>query len=837
MDPVEDVKRSLLMLLRIYCSKNVKFSSSIQVKVNISFVVDSGSEIRVQAEDTFQAETFRENILETWELPRTCFQSNTEQVTSLSSATRTPGHVNEINGKKSVASNVDEESASDVTVKKEGGLEIAITNGNDKEADEITHVIPSSPPSNTEDKRSLKENASQCPLCPSNFQSKIAVEKHLRQEHDIGNMYICTFCDEICPSNAAFLRHMQKKHRVNLDTAADDKNLTTVKRKSKGRKPVPEKVIADSLKRVSPREKKNQTVKTNSFAKQVGDDFKEKTSKRRSEKDPFSSSKARTRASKSTLKLNARQETAHNSTVCPNCGKEYKSKRALRRHIANIHELKRWQCDMCGKCFTSKESLYHHKRGIHGNEKPYKCAECNATFNFNHSLKLHLLKHSGTRPYACNLCGKTYLTSNHLKIHMQALHGERKGFFCKDCGKQFSYLTSLRMHEMSHGDRRPFQCSVCNKGFVNSQALKYHTESKHASGESYKCDICFKTYKTKFLMKAHRRRHTEDGTRYMCDICGRQFMYKSTLDVHTAVHNEEKSFTCNECGKSFKTYATLYSHKYVHKTETPYTCSACGKSFKTKERCKAHERRHSGAKPYKCLTCGRCFPDKGGLSKHQRSVHTEVKKFVCDICGKACSRADNLRVHMKIHSKSGSETITNLINQKDDTVENVIGHSKTFSQRSFCNTGKVKPEQGISAVHKNELHNPSSSSHPVDGTSASCTPLMHLMVGDAHSLMQQKHHSQSLLTSLSTMDISLLQQNKLHNLSSNIPSVKVVPTGSPNTLLPIHVPNTNGNSNTTAINIQEGNTLPVSTQPYMYTWPYFYQTDGQQPDQSGFYHQ
>ncbi|KAL3864372.1 hypothetical protein ACJMK2_006062 [Sinanodonta woodiana] len=834
MDPVEDVKRSLLMLLRIYCSKNVKFSSSIQVKVNISFVVDSGSEIRVQAEDTFQAETFRENILETDELPRKCFQSSTKQESSVPSVTIIPGHVNKISGTKSVASNVDDELASDVTVKKEGNLEIDNDNRNDKEADEISHVILSSPPCNAKDKQGLQENGFQCPLCPTKFHSKIDVEKHLRQEHDIGNVYICTFCDEICPSNAAFLRHMQKKHKINADTAADDKNSTTVKRKKRGRKPVPEKVIADSFKRISPREKKNQTVKTRSFAKRVGD---EKTS-RRSEKDLFSSSKARTRAGKNTVKLNMRQDTANNSTVCPNCGKEYKSKRALRRHIANIHELKRWQCDMCGKCFTSKESLYHHKRGIHGNEKPYKCSECNASFNFNHSLKLHLLKHSGTRPYACNLCGKTYLTSNHLKIHMQALHGERKGFFCKDCGKQFSYLTSLRMHEMAHGDRRPFQCGVCNKGFVNSQAMKYHMESKHASGEAYKCDVCFKSYKTKFLMKAHRRRHTEDGTRYMCDICGRQFMYKSTLDVHTAVHNEEKSFTCNECGKSFKTYATLYSHKYVHKTETPYTCSACGKSFKTKERCKAHERRHSGTKPYKCLTCDRCFPDKGGLSKHQRSVHTEVKKFVCDMCGKACSRADNLRVHMKIHSKSGSENVTNSTSQKIDAVENVVGLSKTFSQRSYCNPGTVKPEQGINnAVHKNELHNLSSSSQPIDRTGTTCASVMNLMLGDAHSLMQQKHHSQNLLTSLSTMDISLLQQNKLHNLSSNTPAVKVVSTGTPNALLPIQVPNSNSNLNTTTINIQEGDTLPVSASSYMYPWPYFYQTDGQQPGQSGFYHQ
>jgi len=139
----------------------------------------------------------------------------------------------------------------------------------------------------------------------------------------------------------------------------------------------------------------------------------------------------------------------------------------------------------------------------------------------------------------------------------------------------------------------------------------------------------------------------------MCDICGRQFMYKSTLEIHAAVHSEEKLYQCSTCGKSFKTYATLYSHQYVHKTDSPHNCPDCGKAFKTKERCKAHQKRHSGLKPHECDICGRCFPDKGGLSKHKKTVHCTEKRFVCNYCGKACSRADNLRVHMKIHDKTG----------------------------------------------------------------------------------------------------------------------------------------------------------------------------------------
>ncbi|KAK2149530.1 hypothetical protein LSH36_447g00005 [Paralvinella palmiformis] len=135
----------------------------------------------------------------------------------------------------------------------------------------------------------------------------------------------------------------------------------------------------------------------------------------------------------------------------------------------------------------------------------------------------------------------------------------------------------------------------------------------------------------------------------MCDICGNTYMYKSNLEVHYEVHGEAKKHECKVCGKLFKTYPTLYSHYLVHSDKNPFTCSQCGKAFKTKERLKAHSVRHSGLKPFICDQCGSSFPDKGGLSKHRKTVHAEVARYACPVCGKPCNRADNLRVHMKVH--------------------------------------------------------------------------------------------------------------------------------------------------------------------------------------------
>ena len=346
------------------------------------------------------------------------------------------------------------------------------------------------------------------------------------------------------------------------------------------------------------------------------------------------------------------REQAHRDVAltCRTCGRLCSTKGALRKHRARHVERDRggYSCDQCGKKFTAQSTLYHHKRGIHSGVQPYHCKICDKRFNFNHSLKLHLLRHKGERPHKCKLCNKAYMTASHLKNHVEALHGKTRRFQCPVCGKSFPYDNSLKMHLMLHTGTRPFLCCICNKGFVSNSALLVHKAS-HADGKPHECDTCHKRYKTPMLLRAHRRRHTSDGTRFMCDICGNTFMYQSNLAAHYVVHGDQRVFSCKTCDKSFKTYATLYSHQLVHRADVPFACSACDKSFKTRERLRAHEKRHLGLKPFGCSLCGGSFPDKGGLSKHTKSVHAANPRFACPVCAKGCNRMDNLRVHMKVH--------------------------------------------------------------------------------------------------------------------------------------------------------------------------------------------
>ena len=48
-----------------------------------------------------------------------------------------------------------------------------------------------------------------------------------------------------------------------------------------------------------------------------------------------------------------------------------------------------------------------------------------------------------------------------------------------------------------------------------------------------------------------------------------------------------------------------------------------------------------------------------------KTVHCPVKKFTCDICGKSTTRADNLRVHLKVHAKGNVKPTMTVQDSKD----------------------------------------------------------------------------------------------------------------------------------------------------------------------------
>ncbi|XP_033181563.1 zinc finger protein 2 homolog isoform X2 [Mastacembelus armatus] len=129
-------------------------------------------------------------------------------------------------------------------------------------------------------------------------------------------------------------------------------------------------------------------------------------------------------------------------------------------------------CDTCGKDFKCKYNLDRHLRSYTG-ERPYSCDTCGKRFKQKSHLSAHLRIHTGERPYCCGTCGKHFIGSGALSAHMR-IHTREKLYPCTTCGKKLSTMSTLMRHMRRH---TLYSCKICMKSFICRSNLKFHENS------------------------------------------------------------------------------------------------------------------------------------------------------------------------------------------------------------------------------------------------------------------------------------------------------------------------------------------------------------------------
>ena len=171
---------------------------------------------------------------------------------------------------------------------------------------------------------------------------------------------------------------------------------------------------------------------------------------------------------------------------CDLCEATLSSKNMLKRHKQTVHEpIKKWyHCDQCNFKTKTSSHLNEHKY-THSTETPFKCEICFKSFKSTIHVKAHFkYMHETTQKLnKCELCGYSAKTDNNLKKHVRGVHMGLKPFKCNDCEKSYQCSAHLQRHrKLSHipkEEQALYQCSNCNYNSVDKEYLKKHVARNH----------------------------------------------------------------------------------------------------------------------------------------------------------------------------------------------------------------------------------------------------------------------------------------------------------------------------------------------------------------------
>uniref|UniRef100_A0A1A9Z9G2 C2H2-type domain-containing protein n=1 Tax=Glossina pallidipes TaxID=7398 RepID=A0A1A9Z9G2_GLOPL len=283
---------------------------------------------------------------------------------------------------------------------------------------------------------------------------------------------------------------------------------------------------------------------------------------------------------------------------------------------------KSWQCLYCIKIYYMRKPYEKHLRDDHkrSEEEIREIFKSEDTGLCNEDV------------FKCHICDKIYLMEKRLVDHIEK-HGA-DGNLIHKCPCFCSLYFATREEAIKHAHevhKDLLWCEICQKFMTGCDALKSHNARVHG--------------------QTTKEAQINSKRNFVCDKCGRKFLGRTQLTDHVRSDcGRLPIYQCQECGKCLTTAGILKTHMLLHKADRPYQCDQCGKTFKIKAQYKAHLKyRHSDEKHFKCHLCPKAYPYRESLLTHM-TVHTGIKRFLCNGCGKRFTCVSNLQAHRKVQA-------------------------------------------------------------------------------------------------------------------------------------------------------------------------------------------
>ncbi|XP_068627350.1 zinc finger protein 879-like [Battus philenor] len=337
---------------------------------------------------------------------------------------------------------------------------------------------------------------------------------------------------------------------------------------------------------------------------------------------------------------------------CFICKTRLKTGRALRKHLTAQHTEK-FSCKGCPFVTRNRGVAREHEKWHAGTK--YQCPHCPCEFDKLTTYMGHIrIKH--VSDFVCELCGYTFVSKKGIEVHKKKKHRLHdktitlEGPYCEVCEVRFiseeAHTRHLKLSSRHSSDNDPnrirndSQSMNSERGGRTVRRIERrpvvhprapNDRDRGSDTGPVACEQCGLQLRDLRLYAQHfRRAHPDKNrTKYpamktpaMCEQCGRIFQSMALLKDHMWVHTGEKRFKCSSCDKSFTQKSNLVFHLRVHSAQRPsYECPLCGKHFAFFNNRRRHMFIHTGLKPFRCETCGKCFTTAGEQRAHVQHVH------------------------------------------------------------------------------------------------------------------------------------------------------------------------------------------------------------------------
>lgn len=255
-------------------------------------------------------------------------------------------------------------------------------------------------------------------------------------------------------------------------------------------------------------------------------------------------------------------------------------------YVTKKEEIKSYSCTICDENFPNPQALYMHIR------KHFTCdiceTECSSQIGYDKHVRLHVST-DPLCPYKCHQCQKTFELKESVKQHCLDIH-------CLGSPKiklQKSLLQVSPPIATIISPQNDYRCMNCNICFKSDQAYRNHISS-HGKKEGLSCNI---SETNKIISVPNPLTGSQIGilqaVKFSCRVCSKEFDNVGEVDLHTRTHlDTEEDLKCNICKKFFKSNLAFSEHLKQHLARA-HPCPICSKAFINKTTLKIHLKTHS----------------------------------------------------------------------------------------------------------------------------------------------------------------------------------------------------------------------------------------------------